>query len=117
MTRRQAQTLAVGSLAALAVAIASRPAQAAPRPKMPAVLERIGRCETRMTWSWSQPDYATAFGIHRAAWHDYRRNVPGAPARPEDATPEQQVAVALSIARKVGWTAWGCFRKYAWVRG
>lgn len=86
---------------------------------MPAVLARIAQCETRTNWNHSTRDYATAFGIHRAAWADYRRYVPGAPARPELATPAQQVAVALAIYRHAGagWYAWGCYRSYSWVRG
>lgn len=117
MSRAQA-TMLLGLLLlmiALAVASASRAAL----PAMPAVLRRIGWCETRLDWAWSQRDYATAFGIHRAAWHDYRRYVPGAPTRPELATPAQQVAVALAIYRHAGagWSAWGCYRSYGWVRG
>ena len=102
----------------VAFAVATRADAAPPNPKMPAVLARIGKCETGMNWQHSTRDYATAFGIHRAAWQDYRKYVPNAPRRPEDATPAQQVAVALAIYRHAGagWHAWGCYR-HAWVRG
>lgn len=117
MTRLHALILLSAFLAVLAFAIAET-ARAAVEPRMPAVLRRIGLCETGLRWTWSQPSYATAFGIHRAAWQDYRRYVPGAPRRPEDATPAQQVAVALAIYRHAGagWHAWGCYR-HPWVRG
>lgn len=105
-------------LVALVISVASKAATIRP-PKMPAVLARIAQCETRTDWHHRTRDYATAFGIHRAAWQDYRRYVPGAPVRPEDATPAQQVAVALAIYHHAGagWRAWGCYRYYAWVRG
>lgn len=104
-------------LSILAFAVAS--AKPATIPNMPDVLRRIAQCETRTNWKHSTRDYATAFGIHRAAWADYRKYVPGAPARPELATPAQQVAVALAIYHHAGagWRAWGCYRYYAWVRG
>ena len=102
-------------LSALVIADASKAATT--MPKMPAVLARIAQCETRTNWRHSTRDYATAFGIYRGAWADYRRYAPGAPVRPEDATPAQQVAVALAIVQRVGYRAWACYRKYAWVRG
>lgn len=83
---------------------------------MPPVLERIGRCETGLRWDWSQPDYVTAFGLYRGTYAAVRGAV-GAPADPSRATPAQQVAVALEVARRFGWSAWGCYRNYAWVRG
>lgn len=115
MTRPQAIILLATFVAILVFSVVAT-ARAATEPRMPAVLRRIGVCETGLRWDWSQPDYATAFGIHRAAWSDYRRYVPGAPRRPEQATPAQQVAVALAIARRVGYSAWGCYR-HEWVRG
>lgn len=103
----------------VAFAVATRAHAAKPNPKMPAVLARIAQCETRTNWNHSTRDYATAFGIHRAAWQDYRKYVPNAPAIPERATPAQQIAVALAIYRHAGagWHAWGCYRYYKWVRG
>lgn len=117
MPRTLALTLFLTFLLALAIAVAAK-AKAA-QPRMPDVLRRIAQCETRTNWKHSTRDYATAFGIHRAAWADYRRYVPEAPKRPEDATPAQQIAVALAIYRHAGagWRAWGCYRQYSWVRG
>lgn len=103
-------------LFALAAAVATKAATKLPR--MPAVLARIARCETNSNPAHSTRDYATMFGIHRAAWADYRHYVAGAPIKPENATPAQQVAVALAIYRHAGagWNAWGCYRQHAWVR-
>lgn len=83
---------------------------------MPPVLRRIGQCETGMNWHHSTRDYATAFGLYRGTYATYRLRVtPRPPADPAEATPREQVAVALAVARDVGWTAWGCYR-YQWVR-
>ena len=84
---------------------------------MPPVLERIGKCETGMNYKHSTRDYVTAFGLYRGTYEQYRHYVtPTPPADPSQATPAQQISVALAVARRVGWSAWGCYR-YAWVQG
>jgi hypothetical protein len=104
--------------ASIAAAIHAMTASAAaqPNPKMPAVLERIGRCETGMRWDWATRDYVTAFGLYRGTYESFRHLVSPLPPRdPGMATPAQQVAVALAVAHQVGYSAWGCYR-HAWVR-
>lgn len=114
------RAILVAVLAAGAAGLAHDPP---PAQAMPGVLHRIATCETglvdgRLNWRYRSRSFATAFGIHRAAWQDYHRYVRGAPSDPERATPLEQVAVALAIYRHAGggWHAWGCYRNNAWVR-
>lgn len=78
-------------------------------PHRPAWLPRfwfaVSLCETGGNWHHATRDYVSAFGIYRGAWHDYRPA--WVPARPEDATPREQYAVALAIAAH-GTGGWGC---------
>lgn len=97
----------VGVTVGLALLFASTANSARPR-WMPKVYWAIALCETGGNWQHSQRDYASAFGIYRASWAEFKPK--GVPARPESASPLQQYLVAREIGRRVGLSAWGCYR-------
>lgn len=94
-------------MAALAFATPARAEQTRP-VWLPKFWYSVSLCETAGNWKHSTRDYVSAFGIYRGAWSDYRPD--WVPAVPEQATPREQYAVALSIARQVGTSGWGCIR-------
>lgn len=88
---------------------------------MPAVLDRIARCETQANPTHATRDFISMFGIYRPSWNEYRPAwVRRVASRGYDGEPLpsvfEQRAVALEIARKAGLSAWGCWREYGWVK-
>ena len=80
---------------------------------------RIGACETGYgrrpgSWTWDSGTYVSAFGIYRPgyaqfahaigqlSWDETRARLGRYP------TPREQYNVALEIARRFGYGAWGC---------
>ena len=85
------------------------------------VLERIAQCETHRNDQHSTRDYISRYGIFRPSWNEYRPKwVHAVPSHRKAGeripTRKEQDAVANSIARTAGLTAWGCYRQYSWVR-
>lgn len=79
-----------------------------PRPRwLPRIWWSIGMCETGLDWHFANSSYVTAFGIYRPAWASFRSS--HEPAVPEQATPQQQLAVARAIWRRYGFSGWGCY--------
>ena len=89
---------------------------------MPAVMERIAKCETKNDPRHATRDFISMYGIRRSVWSEYKprwvRPVARRGFRGERLpSVVEQRAVALEIARKAGLSAWECWRNYGWVRG
>lgn len=88
---------------------------------MPPVFHRISQCETGGNPRHATRDYISQYGIYRPAWNEYRpRWVKAVATRgfKGERLPSvaEQNAVALSIARRAGLTAWSCYRHQRSVR-
>lgn len=118
MTAKYAVHAAVAVLAVVAIVLGLTRDACAALPRT--VLDRIDLCETGRLHDWAREtrDYVGAYGMHRSAYTDGARHagVPDWPATGH-APGWQQRAVALAVARAYGWSAWGCYRQYGWVRG
>lgn len=110
MNRRTGQLLLLALLVLVAVSLWVGRAHGA-TPAMPSMLAWIGRCETGMRWDWNQRDYVSAFGMYRQTYEQGRQATHTRPWRYPYPTPAEQVKVALWVAGRYGWTAWGCGRR------
>lgn len=109
------------------VVFSATSAIAAPRPAskqawqyrwqvwLPPVWQRIARCETGTNWKHDSGTYQGAFGFYHGSWDQF--NTFGYPSEAYLATPWQQYRVARAIHARFGFTGWGCYTNYAWVRG
>ena len=78
------------------------------------VYQRIARCETGERWTWNSGAYQGAFGFWYGTWDAYKPR--GYPREAYQATPVQQLRVAVIVAHRVGFGAWGCYKNVSWVR-
>jgi len=85
------------------------------REWLPAVWQRLARCETGVRWDWDSGSYVSAFGIYRPgyaedahrignlSWDETKRKLGRLP------TPREQYEAALSHFRAHGgFDGWGC---------
>jgi hypothetical protein len=114
--RRSATALFLALAVLVVLLVVAAPARAHPRKPawLPELWYRIGVCETGLNWRHHTRDYQGAFGFARSTWDGYKPK--GYPAEAYQATPRQQLVVARNVARRVGLSAWGCYRHNSWVR-
>ena len=88
------------------------------REWLPAVWQRLARCETGVRWDWDSGSYVSAFGIYRPgyaedahrigqfSWDETKRKLHRLP------TPREQFDAALLHYRAHGgFDGWGCRTK------
>ena len=101
-------------LAVLAAALMAGSADA----KMPAHWQlwvKMGRCEQPgrgawgVRWNHPGPTYQGGLGFYHATWDGFKPR--GFPADAGQATWRQQMQVANIVARRVGYSAWGCWSR------
>ncbi len=64
----------------------------------------LAMCETGQNWHAHGPVYATAFGISTGASEQTPASLAG------EASPDEQVRIAIAVERRAGIHAWGCWR-------